>query len=143
MGKREPSVEYLTFINHTECHCVSRHGQHRSTHSPATSVGMTAGAEATQPDSSGLPSANTVVRGIRANCTCVKHFEVFFDFDSASVADPTDREGGNDGTTESVDDGSSSYRDNHRQCRCDCHHGNTSCEWLKRGKDGFTIEDRR
>lgn len=141
MGKREPSVEYLTFLNHTECHCVDRR---RSTHSPTTSsMGTAAGAEATQPDSSGLTSANTVVRGIRANCTCVKHFEVFFDFEAGSEADTTDREVGSDSTTESDDDGSSSYRNNQRRCRCDCHHGNTSCEWLKRGKDGFTIEDRR
>lgn len=95
------------------------------------------------PDSSSLTSANTVVRGSRANCTCVKHFEVFFDFEAGSEADATDKEGGSDDGAAESDDGNSSYRDNQRQCRCDCHHGNTSCEWLKRGKDGFTIEDRR
>lgn len=111
-------------------------------HSATSSMGTTAGAEAMLPDSSGLTSANTIVR---ANCTCVKQFEAFLDFESAGEADATDKEGGNDGVTESDHDGTSnsSYRGNQRRCRCDCHHGNTSCEWLKRGIDGFTIEDRR
>lgn len=118
MGKRENSIEYLTFINHTECHCVSRHNpvhlynnrnQHSTNHSMATN------------NSTGI--ADNYLQSPN-NCQCVKHFKVFYQRIESSDED--------DGIGKS-----------NQICRCDCEVENISCDWLKKGKDGFSIEDRR
>lgn len=130
MGKREPSVEYLTFINHTECHCINRHAplhlhytnnQHHNDHSSSATTTNHSTMESEIYAQSGL---NTNSRIDRNTCQCVKHFKVFYE------------------RAESSDEDDDLGRGN-QLCRCDCESENVSCEWLKKGKDGFSIEDRR
>lgn len=113
MAKREQTVEYLTFINHTECHCIRRQNphnvhNHNNQHPYNNSI--------TAPNNSTMPFGN--------NCQCVRHYKVFYDRVESSDED--------DGTAKS-----------NQSCRCDCESDNISCDWLKKGKDGFSIEDRR
>ncbi len=117
MGKREPSVEYLTFINHTECHCISRHNPVHNIHSHPYNHSATT-------STNSLTTATQTYSESGNNCQCVRHFNVFYERIESSDED--------DGTTKS-----------NQLCRCDCESENVSCDWLKKGKDGFSIEDRR
>lgn len=107
MGQREQSIEYLTFINHTECHCISRHNnRHPQIHSTI------------KPNNTATATAEI------NNCQCVKHYKVFYERVESSDED--------DEVPKSK-----------QSCRCDCESDNaSSCDWLKKGKDGFSIEDR-
>ncbi|KAG4070811.1 hypothetical protein HA402_011037 [Bradysia odoriphaga] len=107
MEKREPSVEYLTFINHTECHCLSRHNPANLHRNNPYNVSPTTAS-----------SSSTVTEN---NCRCVRHFTVF-----------------HERVESEEDEGLAKTR-----CRCDCEPDNVNCDWLKRGMDGFSIENRR
>lgn len=119
MGAKD-SVEYLTFINHTECHCVSRHNNrdhlHHGSHRHPHNHSMTTTNDSTTATVNYSPTGN--------NCQCVKHFHVIHQRIESSDED--------DGVDKS-----------NQSCRCDCEAENISCDWLKKGKDGFSIEDRR
>lgn len=133
MGKRETTVENLTFINHTECHCVNRIERHRHPHahhplnllhtqvlneSRGVSGGTTNHNRGMSSDHSSYPIEK---------CKCVTSFEVFYEADVNS----------------GYSNGRNGQQQNGQVCRCDCQQGNTTCEWLKQGNDGFSIEDRR
>lgn len=127
MGKREPSVERLSFINHTECHCMDRHlplhlqynNRHLQNHTITTKINSTAATDVhTQ---SGMNNYSH----INNNCRCVKHFKVFHE------------------RIESSDEDDEIIRRDRQLCRCDCESENVSCDWLKKGKEGFSFEDRR
>lgn len=69
IGKSDQTVELLTFINHTECHCVSK--QHEYRHQASTTNIQTLMSE--------------------ENCVCPKHFTLSYDTDNE------DDENGNGG----------------------------------------------
>lgn len=111
MVNEERYVEYRSFINHTECHCVSRHNPiHPYNHSINTTSSST--------------RASPIYSQSRNTCQCVKDYKVFYERVESSGED--------DGVAKS-----------NQLCRCDCESENVSCDWLKKGKDGFSIEDRR
>lgn len=60
----------------------------------------------------------------KIKCNCVKHYDEIIE----RIDTTTNTENNTNRTL---------------QCRCDCERGNVSCEWLKKGMDGFSIEDRR
>lgn len=82
-GSRQGTIEKQTFVNHTECHCVSRGHQQPQEIRVATVIA----------------------------CTCPSLFEKVLE---------------SDGT-----------------CRCDCSSGNTGCDWKKRGREHFSVQDRK
>lgn len=106
VGKKAQTIETLSFINHTECHCVSRH-RNLNTRPQAPSSLYSSSVSSIDPN----------------RCKCVKQFdEILLEEnigDSIRLPNKTIR------------------------CKCDCLIGNSDCDWLKKGKDGFSIEDRK
>lgn len=73
--------------------------------------------------------ADSITNGTSSQnkCTCVRHYvEV--------VEQQENAEGGEEATTDAA---------TRQRCRCDCSADNDNCDWLKKGKEGFPIEDRR
>lgn len=126
MGKREYTVETLSFINHTECHCIERRNESASSNRLNINTTNLMETESSAANMSTTSSTN------RTRCNCVKHFSEIF------VRDDTDTENTENGN---VNDSDADERVD--RCRCDCTDDNVKCEWLKKGKEGFPIEDRR
>lgn len=119
MGKREPSVEPMSFINHTECHCIDRRLLSPNRHPPNTT--MTTNNSRPTAETYPQPGINNPINN---NCQCVKYFKVFYQ----RIENDED-----DGVV----------RSDQQLCRCDCESENVNCDLLKTGIDGFSIADRR
>lgn len=114
VGDRREKIESLSFVNHTECHCISR--QHLAR--------LTTRLNSDGSFSSISNAPTTSQSAVTQNCNCVKYF--------VPVSETT--------TTVNSDVERSN---NKNRCRCDCDADNATCEGYKQGREGFSIDDRR
>lgn len=100
LNETQGSIEKLTFVNHTECHCVERSKQR------APEYGTSMAKELL--NNNQIPYLR---RSSILNCNCPNLFEKILQEDG--------------------------------YCRCDCSSGNMGCDWLKRGMEHFSMNDRK
>ncbi|XP_058984678.1 probable serine/threonine-protein kinase DDB_G0280133 [Musca domestica] len=100
LNETQGSIEKLTFVNHTECHCVDKAKQRSALYEADEASSEIA--------SNHIPYLR---RATILNCNCPNLFEKILQEDGF--------------------------------CRCDCSSGNMGCDWLKRGMEHFSMNDRK
>ncbi|XP_065357372.1 homeobox protein 13 [Calliphora vicina] len=100
LNETQGSIEKLTFVNHTECHCVQRSKQRAPEYASSGAKDLIANNQ--------IPFLR---RATVLNCHCPNLFEKILQEDG--------------------------------YCRCDCSSGNMGCDWLKRGMEHFSMNDRK
>ncbi|XP_046812656.1 putative uncharacterized protein DDB_G0271606 [Lucilia cuprina] len=100
LNETQGSIEKLTFVNHTECHCVNRSKQRAPEYASSGAKELIANNQ--------IPYLR---RATILNCYCPNLFEKILQEDGF--------------------------------CRCDCSSGNMGCDWLKRGMEHFSMNDRK
>uniref|UniRef100_A0A1A9WUX0 Platelet-derived growth factor (PDGF) family profile domain-containing protein n=1 Tax=Glossina brevipalpis TaxID=37001 RepID=A0A1A9WUX0_9MUSC len=106
LNETQGSIERLTFVNHTECHCVEKSKQRAPEY--ATDYHQLYGSGLETISNNQFPYMR---RATVLNCNCPNLFEKILQEDG--------------------------------YCRCDCSSGNTGCDWLKRGMEHFSMNDRK
>ncbi|XP_075153968.1 uncharacterized protein LOC142227362 [Haematobia irritans] len=101
LNETQGSIERLTFVNHTECHCVDRTKQRSISFDGDDST-------TSEMSTNHIPYLR---RATILNCNCPNLYEKILQEDGF--------------------------------CRCDCSSGNMGCDWLKRGMEHFSMNDRK
>lgn len=112
LNETQGNIERLSFVNHTECHCVEKSKQpaaeyavdHQHQHQHQNQHQQFGG----DGNSHQWPYLQ---RATILNCNCPNQFEKILQEDG--------------------------------HCRCDCSSGNIGCDWLKRGMEHFSVNDRK